>query len=134
MEVEHKGGSWWPCFRPSPLGMGGLRRSQQHVHVCPRATLVPWVFPTVWSKTELPTLLIVCGRTGFLTHFIEAVVNIPAVHQRLLPTVQTVQNSAKTPSLILLQSCGHPDQPLSLQVSPFHFERQLGRVDASQDS
>ena len=97
--------------------MGGLRRSWQHVHVCPRETLVPWIFPTVCSKTGLPTLFIVCGKTGLLTHFIEAVVIIPVVRQRLLHTVQTLQNSAKTPSLILLQVCGHPVQPLSLQVS-----------------
>ena len=64
VEVEHKGGSWWSSFRPSPLGMGGLRRSWKHVHVSVRTSDVGFKkVPTVCGKTDLPTHFIVYVKT-----------------------------------------------------------------------
>ena len=87
--------------------MGGLRRSWKHVNVCP--TLVSRSFPQA--------IFIFCGKTMLLTRFIDSVVNVPVVLQRLWPTVQTVQNTAKFPALILPQGCGYVHQPQRFQVS-----------------
>ena len=63
------------------------------------------------------THFIVCGKTMLLTRFIDSVVNVPVVLQRLWPAVQTVQNIEKFPALILAQGCGYVHQPRRFQVS-----------------
>ena len=60
----------------------------------------------VGVKEFSTTHFVVCGTTMLLTRIIESVVNVPVVFQRLWPTVETVQNTAKIPVPILAQSCG----------------------------
>ena len=66
---------------------------------------------TFGVKKFSTTHFIVYGKTLLLTRFIDSVVNVPVVLQRLWPIVHTVQNTAKFPALILPLGCGYAHQP-----------------------